>query len=62
MSSKKFNQREVRLKILMLKSGLKGNAIAKATNYSPDMVSRYLKGERNSKRLDEFFDKLKNKK
>lgn len=62
MSSKKFSKREIESKILMLKSGLNNNAVAKATNYCPAMVSKYLKGKRNSKKLDDFFGKLKSKK
>jgi len=58
---KKINEREVRLKILMLKAGLKLEDLAKPTGYSIHMVSKYLKGIRKSKRLDEFFEKLRTK-
>jgi len=62
MSSKKINNREIRLKTIMLKSGIKGIDIAKSTRLSRSMITRYLKGERNSPRIDQFFNKLKKNK
>ncbi|MBA7618935.1 hypothetical protein ES703_26267 [subsurface metagenome] len=56
---KKINNREVRLKILMLKAGLKQKDIAESTGYTYHMVSKYIKGTRRSKRINEFFEKLR---
>jgi len=62
LSRKKFNKREVELKIVMLKSNLRNIDISRKTNLSRPMVTQYIKGDRNCKRLDDFFDKLKSKK
>ena len=59
LSSKKINEREVELKILMLKSGIRNKDVTKKTNLSPTMVTQYIKGDRGSPRLDKFFKKLK---
>lgn len=59
LSSKKINQRQIRLKILLLKSGLNNKDVAEKTDYTDAMVSQYIKGIRGSKRLDEYFQKLK---
>jgi len=46
----------------MLKKGIKGIDIAEGTKLSKAMVSMYLKGERNSPKIDRYFRKLKEKK
>ena len=59
MSSKKINNREVELKTLMLKRGIKIKDVVKSSGLSQPMVSLYIQGKRNSPRLDRVFNRLK---
>jgi len=52
--------REVRLKYLMLQMGVTGAEIAKKNKCSQSLVSMYIKGTRESEKLDRYFEKLKN--
>lgn len=56
---KKISGRELRLKIMLLKAGLNLKDVGRVTQYSNHMVCKYIKGTRNSKRLDEFFEELR---
>jgi len=62
MSSKKINKREVKLKTLILKRGLRIKDIVRTSGLSQPMVSLYIQGKRNSPQLDRFFNKLKKNK
>ena len=55
----KITEREIELKILMLKAGLRLKDIAEPTGYSIHMVCKFIKGVRRSKRLDEYFEELR---
>ena len=57
---RKINEREIRLKTLLLCMGVKITEIAKKTKLSQPMVTYYIQGNRNSKRLDKYFEKLQN--
>ena len=56
---RKINEREIRLKTLLLCMGVKITEIAKKTKLSQPMVTYYIQGKRNSKKLDKYFKKLR---
>lgn len=56
---RKISRREIELKMLILQMGMRMVDIAKETGFSISMLSRYIRDERNSEKLDKYFEKLK---
>lgn len=57
---RKISRREIELKMLILQMGTRIVDIAKETGFSVSMISRYIRDERNSEKLDKYFKELKN--
>jgi len=56
---RKITSREIELRILILQVGISLTNIAKEMGLSVAMITYYLQGKRNSKKLDKYFEKLK---